>query len=119
MKTSFNLAALVVVFLGFGATSLAAENAKQPIKLPGGLPCLGCKPCPGNPSEMCDENNLKVAPSLGTGANTTIPPKNEYTANTSDGKHWTIGCNGKTYTYNGGADGLTTVVKGLCGKLNQ
>ncbi len=32
---------------------------------PHGYPCLGCAPCPGNPTEFCDINNLKSAsPSL-------------------------------------------------------
>lgn len=27
---------------------------------PHGYPCLGCSPCPGNPTEFCDNGNLRI-----------------------------------------------------------
>ena len=39
---------------------------------PHGYPCLGCQPCPGNPTEFCDNGNLRIvvpAPLQCTGGN--------------------------------------------------
>jgi hypothetical protein len=39
---------------------------------PHGYPCLGCVPCPGNPSEFCDVNNNRV---LVLSVDGRVPPR--------------------------------------------
>lgn len=64
MKKIIILSALIFSIIQVFGQKNTNNSAKIKGYPPKGYPCLGCQPCPGNPSEFCDiqNNNTTLQP---------------------------------------------------------